>query len=207
MANQKVTYKDILSHALPNAGLPPSKIQLDLKVRALRQAKNWTLNDLADATGLAVSTLSKIENDRMSPTFDVVQKLATGFSIDIASLFSSAQNPLPQTRRSVIRKGEGRPYETSVYNHLMLASDLSAKRILPFVTVIKARSIDEFEDLNAHDGEEFVYVLEGSVRFYTDFYEPADLNEGDGLYIDSSMRHACITTSQEDAKVLWINSG
>ncbi len=207
MPKQKITSVDVRNHALSDAPLPRSKIKLNLKVRALRRAKNWTLSDLANATGLAISTLSKIENDRMSPTFDVVQKLATGFSVDITSLFSTADNTQQQTRRSVIRKGGGRPYETATYSHLLLATDLSTKKILPFVTVVKARSLDEFDELGAHDGEEFLYVLEGSVRFFTDFYEPADLNEGDGIYLDSAMRHACISTSKEDARVLWINSG
>ncbi|WP_232059101.1 cupin domain-containing protein [Kineobactrum salinum] len=61
--------------------------------------------------------------------------------------------------------------------------------------------------MGAHDGEEFMFVLEGSVRFYTDCYEAADLDEGDGIYLDSAMRHACISTSENDARVLWINTG
>lgn len=206
MAKQKITSADVRNHALPSGDMPRSKIKLNVKVRALRRAKNWTLSDLAKATGLAVSTLSKIENDRMSPTFDVVQKLAAGLSIDITSLFSASDNVPQQTRRSIARKGSGRPYETDTYSHLLLATDLSTKKILPFVTIVKARSIEDFEEFGAHDGEEFLYVLEGSVRFFTDFYEPVDLNEGDGIYLDSAMRHACISTSEKDAKVLWINS-
>lgn len=207
MSKKKITNADIRNHALPIGEMPRSKVKLSVKVRALRREKNWTLSDLSNATGLAISTLSKIENDRMSPTFDVVQKLATGLSIDITSLFSASENTPQQTRRSVTRKGSGRPYETETYSHLLLATDLSTKKILPFVSIVKARSIEEFDEFGAHDGEEFLYVLEGSVRFFTDFYEPVDLNEGDGIYIDSAMRHACISTSEQDAKVLWINSG
>jgi transcriptional regulator with XRE-family HTH domain len=206
MSKKKITNADVRNHALPTGEMPRSKVKLSVKVRALRREKNWTLSDLSNATGLAISTLSKIENDRMSPTFDVVQRLATGLSIDITSLFSSFENAPQQTRRSVTRKGSGRPYETETYSHQLLATDLSTKKILPFVTIVKARSIEDFEEFGAHDGEEFLYVLEGSVRFFTDFYEPVDLNEGDGIYIDSAMRHACISTSEEDAKVLWINS-
>lgn len=207
MRKSPLTNAEVFDQVKPERRPPRSKIQLALRVRALRRARNWTLSDLAKATGLAVSTLSKIENDRMSPTFDVVQKLAAGFSIDITELFAASENTQQQTRRSVVRKGGGRPYETVAYSHLVLASDLINKKILPFVSIVKARSLDDFEEWGAHDGEEFLFVLEGSVRFYTDCYEPADLGEGDGIYLDSAMRHACISTSDKDARVLWINTG
>jgi transcriptional regulator with XRE-family HTH domain len=207
MRKPSLTVAEVFDQVKPERRAPRSKIQLDLRVRALRHARNWTLSDLGKATGLAVSTLSKIENDRMSPTFDVVQKLAAGFSIDITELFSVSEDRQQHTRRSVVRKGDGRPYETAAYSHLVLASDLTNKKILPFVSIVKARSLDEFEEWGAHDGEEFLFVLEGSVRFYTDCYEPADLGEGDGIYLDSAMRHACISTSETDARVLWINTG
>lgn len=207
MQKQEITNREMFNEIFPEPGLPPSKIRLAQKVRELRQIKGWTLNELAEASGLAVSTLSKIENERMSPTFDVVQKLAQGLAIDIVALFSSSHKLTPQTRRSVTHSGQGRTYETAVYKHLLLAADLSSKKILPFVTEIKARTIEEFGDLDSHGGEEFVYVLEGEIRFFTDCYEPADLGVGDSIYIDSSMRHACISISEKNAKVLWVNTG
>jgi len=187
--------------------LPQHNVKLGKKLKDLRQSKGWTLEKAADASGLAASTLSKIENERMSPTFDVVQKLAHGFGIDITALFARGKPPAPQTRRSVIRKGAGRFYDADVYSHEMLATDLVQKKILPFVSVINARSIDEFTEWGGHEGEEFMYVLSGSVRFYTEHYEAVDLETGDGIYIDSEMRHACITTSEKSARVLWINTG
>lgn len=184
-----------------------SNIQLSKKIRELRRSYGWTLEELGAATGLAVSTLSKIENDRMSPTFDVVQKLAHGFEVDIAELFASPSETRAGSRRSIIRNGEGRLLDAGVYRHQLLAAELTNKRILPFLTTITARSLDEYKDWGSHDGEEFLYVLEGSVIFYTEHYEPVELNKGDGIYIDSAMRHACITISKDDAKVLWINTG
>ena len=188
------------------AVLPKRNIELGKRIRELRRAREWTLEEVAAATGLAASTLSKIENDRMSPTFDVVQKLAHGFDIDIAELFSSPAKSQAGSRRSVVRQGAGKPLDAGVYSHQLLAAELTNKHILPFLTTIKARSVDEFDAWGSHDGEEFLYVLEGAVEFYTEHYEPVELKEGDGIYIDSSMRHACISVSKADARVLWINT-
>ena len=55
-----------------------SPLKLGERVRAIRRARNWTLEEAAQRAGLARSTLSKIENEQMSPTFDAVQKLARG---------------------------------------------------------------------------------------------------------------------------------
>ena len=148
-----------------------------------------------------------IENDHMSPTFDAVQRLAEGLEIDITELFASSAGERPSGRRSVTRAGDGRGMETPVYAHKLLASELVQKRILPFVTRIKARSFDDFKELKGHKGEEFVYVLEGEVLFYTEHYEPERLGPGDSIYFDSGMHHGCISVSEEDAVVLWINTG
>jgi len=57
-----------------------------------------------------------------------------------------------------------------------------------------------------HDGEEFMLVLTGVVRLYTEFYEPAELKRGDSAYYDASMGHNLISLSQDDATVLWVTS-
>ena len=197
----------LLSARQDRGAKPRSNIQLSKKIRELRRARGWTLEEMATATGLAASTLSKIENDRMSPTFDVVQKVAHGFEIDITELFNNPSEKRAGSRRSVVRAGSGRPLEAGVYSHKVLAAELVNKRILPFLTTIKARKLEDYAEWGSHDGEEFLYVLNGSVMFYTEHYEPVELNEGDGIYIDSAMPHACISTSKKDAQVLWINTG
>jgi mannose-6-phosphate isomerase-like protein (cupin superfamily) len=97
--------------------------------------------------------------------------------------------------------------ETPVYAHRLIAAELKHKKILPFVTTIKARSLDDFEAWSQHSGEEFLFVLEGEICFHTAHYEGATLRAGDSIYIDSSMEHACYSTSKDDAVVLWVNTG
>lgn len=179
---------------------------LGKRLRQLRRERAMTLEDAGRLTLLAASTLSKIENDQMSPTFDVVQKLAAGFDIDITELFASNSGLDAAGRRSVTLDGAGRVMETEVYRHRLVAAELKNKKILPFVTTIKARRLEDFKSWSRHSGEEFLYVLQGEICFHTEHYEPATLGVGDSIYINSSMEHACFSTSEEDAVVLWVNT-
>ena len=82
----------------------------------------------------------------------------------------------------------------------------SITAFLPFRTVIKARSLEEFDDWDRHDSEDFIYVLDGAVTIYTEFYEPIELGVGDSIYLDCRMGHACVTSSPNDAVMLWISA-
>ncbi len=176
------------------------------RLRALRQARAWTLKQAAAATGVSASTLSKIENSLLSPTYDNLIKIAAGLELDVAELFTASDAHMGTGRRSLSRQGEGRQYETPYYDHRLLCTALSHKRMMPFHTRVKARSFDEFQDWSRHGGEEFVYVLEGEVQLYTEFYEPARLKAGESFYIDSRMGHRVISLSPEDAIVLWVST-
>ncbi|MGV2866861.1 helix-turn-helix domain-containing protein [Achromobacter sp. ESBL13] len=176
------------------------------RLRALRQARDWTLKQAAAATGVAASTLSKIENSLLSPTYDNLIKIAAGLELDVAELFTASDAHMGTGRRSLSRQGEGRQYETPYYDHRLLCTALSHKRMMPFHTRVKARSFDEFQDWSRHGGEEFVYVLEGEVQLFTEFYEPARLTSGESFYIDSRMGHRVISLSPEDAIVLWVST-
>ncbi|WYX35578.1 XRE family transcriptional regulator [Achromobacter xylosoxidans] len=176
------------------------------RLRALRQARDWTLKQAALATGVSASTLSKIENGLLSPTYDNLIKIAAGLELDVAELFTASDAHMGTGRRSLSRQGEGRQYETPYYDHRLLCTALSHKRMMPFHTRVKARSFEEFQDWSRHGGEEFVYVLEGEVELYTEFYEPARLKAGESFYIDSRMGHRVISLSKQDALVLWVST-
>jgi transcriptional regulator with XRE-family HTH domain len=179
-------------------------------LRALRTARGWTLAEVAQRTGLPISSLSKIENDRMSLSYDKLTRLCTGLEIDIAELFAAgtATNaPLGVAgRRSVTRAGEGRVIDTSNYLHLYPAADLLNKRFVPIIAEVHARSLADFGELIRHPGEEYACVLEGVVELHTDLYAPARLGVGDSIYFDSGMGHAYIAVSRSKCRVLSICS-
>jgi transcriptional regulator with XRE-family HTH domain len=181
-------------------------LKLGERVREFRRRNNWTLEEAGRRTGLARSTLSKIENEQMSPTFEVVQKLAAGLEIELPQLFVAAESAGTSGRRTLTRAGEGRARVTPTYEHELLNVELARKKMIPFKTRVRARSFEEFSSWVRHPGEEFLYVLEGGIAFYTEFYEPVVLSAGDSVYYDSDMGHACISVSRDDALILWVST-
>jgi transcriptional regulator with XRE-family HTH domain len=175
-------------------------------LKALRIQHGWTLAEVSRRTGLTTSTLSKIENDKMSLSFDKLSRLSSGLQIDISTLFRGANGEDPQSavsgRRSIVRAGEGKAIETRNYSHLFPAWDLLNKKIIPIVAELHARTLEEFGELIRHPGEEYTFVLEGEVDFHTTLYAPVRLKAGDSIYFDSGMGHAYVAASQGRCRVL-----
>lgn len=185
---------------------PPEPVNLGERVRDLRRSKGWTLEEAAVRAGLARSTLSKIENGQMSPTYDALKKLALGLAISVPQLFTPPSRAQVMGRMAVTKAAEGQGQATATYEHELLAAHLSRKRMLPYRATIRARDFQEFDGWVRHDGEEFLYVLTGVVRLYTEFYAPVDLRRGDSAYYDAAMGHNVISLSDEDATILWVTS-
>ena len=180
-------------------------------LKSLRLANGWTLSDVSGKTGLPVSTLSKVENDKMSLSYDKLARISRGLEIDIGLLFSpegaSAPLSLVTGRRSIARAGEGRLIETETYEHIYPAAELLNKRFVPIVAEIRARSLSEFGELIRHSGEEYAFVLEGTVELHTDLYAPVTLEVGDSIYFDSGMGHVYLSAGPGPCRVLAICSG
>lgn len=198
-------------------GATPATLELGKLLRGLRRERGWTLAEAGTAAGVSRSSLSKVENGQMSPTYDLLIKVARGYGVDLADLFArnamDAQravagpvNPAGAGRLAVTRAGTGRRHRAPFYDHEVLATALRNKRMMPFRTVIRPGLPGEDLDWSAHGGEEFVYVLSGRVAFHTEHYEPVILDPGDSIYIDSGMRHAAVALGDRDAEVLWVSA-
>jgi len=184
----------------------PQPVDLGARVRALRRERSWTLETAAAHAGLARSTLSKIENGQMSPTYEALKKLATGLGISVPQLFTPPVDAQVSGRMAVTKAGDGAAHPTATYEHELLAGALTKKAMLPYRARIRARRLEEFDGWVRHDGEEFLYVLTGTVRLYTEFYEPVDMRRGDSAYYDAGMGHCVVSTSREDAVILWVTA-
>ena len=186
-----------------DTGVP---LNLGDRVRQLRKERDWTLEQAAQKAGLARSTLSKIENGQMSPTYDALRKLAIGLGISVPQLFTPPEQARVNGRRTITRSGEGAAHATATYEHELLAETLTRKQMLPYRARVRARSMEEFDGWVRHDGEEFLYVLTGVIRLYTEFYEPIEMRRGDSAYYDASMGHNVVSVSDDDATILWVTS-
>ncbi|MGH6966670.1 MAG: helix-turn-helix domain-containing protein [Phenylobacterium sp.] len=180
-------------------------------LKNLRLQKGLKLVQLAALTGFPISTLSKMENGKMALTYDKMARVSKALEVDIGALFSPAVDanapPLGTGRRSIMRAGDGQEIETNVYNHLYQAADLLNKRFVPIIAYPHAKSMEEFGDWVRHPGEEYTYVIEGTVDFYSELYAPVRLGQGDSIYFDSSMGHAYIKVGDAPCRGLTICAG
>lgn len=181
-------------------------LQLGKRLKDIRMSLGLTLEEASKRTGLARSTLSKIENEQISPTFQAMQKLAIGLKIDIPQLFAPPKQIVATGRRDITRCEAGKPHPTSTYEHELLATQLTKKKMMPFKSRIRARQFEDYSDWIRHDGEEFLLVLSGEITFFSEFYEPVNLNEGDSVYYDATMGHMLVSVSEEDALILWVTA-
>ncbi len=180
--------------------------ELGARVKELRIARDWTLEDASQRIGLSRSALSKIERNEMSPTFHAMQKLAAGFSLDLLSFLASGESSPPAGRRSITRKDDGTRHETPNYGLRLLMEEVRNTAFMVVEVQVRARSLDQFPDWDRHDDEDFMYVLDGEVTLYTEHYAPAVLKAGDAVYFDARLGHACLSTGSDDARLLWVTA-
>lgn len=175
-------------------------------VKALRIRAKLKISEVALKSGVAASTISKIESGQLSPGYEIIVRLAHGLGVDVAELFRTNLTGTPTGRRSLTRSGAGVFYETATYRYEVLAPDLLRKEFVPLKAVIKAREALDFKVLPAHEGEEFVLVVDGRVTLLSEHYAPVELGPGDSIYFDSRSGHALVSSSEKDATVVWICS-
>ena len=179
-------------------------------LRKLRARNDWTLKQMSERTGIPVSTLSKVEHDRLTLTYDKLQQLSQRLNIRMSELFAEGDivPDAPVTaRRSLGRVDRAIRVNTKNYDYYYLCPELRRKRMIPVLTRIRARSVAEFGELVHHSGEEYIYVIEGRVEIHTEFYDPITLEAGESIYIDSNMGHAYVAAEGcTEATVLGVCS-
>ena len=178
-------------------------------LKDLRSHRGWTLKAMSERSGIPVSTLSKVEHDRLTLTYDKLLQLSQKLNIRISELFAEreALEEGVTARRSIGRQEDAVRVTTPNYDYYYLCTELRRKRMVPIITVIRAKSLSEFGDLVRHSGEEYIHVLEGDIVVHTEFYDPVTLHAGEGIYIDSNMGHAYVAAEGcDEAAVLGMCS-
>ena len=187
---------------------PDPHVTIGSRIRQLRRSRRWTLKVLSEASGIPLSTLSKVETGLVSLNFGKLLKVCAALGVDVMQLVAPAEAPAPgggvggpvvTGRRSLTRHGQARRVETehTVYEHH--ATDFLRRRLSPAVLELK---VGDRPDLIHHQGEEFLYVLEGTVEVLSEFYEPTVLETGESIYMDSSMGHNVRAIGRRPARVL-----
>ena len=190
-------------------GRPPTKLAEAL--RGLRRRLGLSMSEVSRRTGIAISTLSKVESGKMSLTYDKLSQLCQGLDVDFADFLSGSSSAPSDTsakgRRSINRVGDGVVVRTEHYDHCYLSTDVSGKAFAPLIASPRSHSISDFPDYLRHGGEEFVYVLEGALEVHSEYYKPVILKTGESMWLDSQMGHAYVAHGDAPCRVLAVCSG
>ncbi|BCA78631.1 cupin domain-containing protein [Desulfuromonas sp. AOP6] len=174
------------------------ELQIGLKIRRMRQERRMTLQDLAEGTGLSKPLLSQIENEQVIPPLATLLRISKAFKVEIHTFF---QEEGDTEKCILVRAGESRQLRQwskhgdprPPYSYHSLAYGKKNRHLEPFVVEFEARQWRDDLQVN-HDGEEFLFLLEGQLEFrYGD--QVMQLNPGDSVYYDSSEPHGYIATT------------
>ncbi|MEW5913242.1 MAG: XRE family transcriptional regulator [Thermodesulfobacteriota bacterium] len=180
--------------------LPESEIGKN--IRRIRKAKGFTLEGLAQKTGISKGYLSKLENSRKAPPVSTLLNIAKGLRVNIAELFGEDQ---AGTSASLVKKGErqlmARDGSVFGYAYETLAHKFPHKHMEPYLLTIPAKV--KHQPFFQHKGEEMLLVLEGTMRFEIGGQEYI-VEEGDCIYIDADVPHRGVTLNCPRVKCLIV---
>lgn len=185
------------------------ELKIGSKLRELRQKKNYTLEDMVTKTGLLKSVLSEIESGDVVPPVATLLKLAKALGVGMAYFF---EDEVVAEKISVTRSGERIRLERRPHHHEgevdyiyeTLETKKPDKHMEPLLVEFRPLSTADMVFMS-HEGEEFLYILEGTVEFRTDDRMEV-LNPGDTIYFESEINHSFRSLTDKPAMaiaVIW----
>jgi transcriptional regulator with XRE-family HTH domain len=174
------------------------------RLRQLRLEQELTLAEVAKRSGLAVSTVSKVERGLMALTYDRFSQLADGLGVDMADLFTAHGERFYPGEGSVARVGEFMLHETENYAYEMLFPGVWNKAMTPMLGTLKAFQKMRFDRFVTHAGEEFLMVLAGTVTVSLEGLPPVTLEMRERIYFDSGRGHLYASAGPDDARILVV---
>lgn len=179
------------------------------RLRAARKAQRLTLKALSARSGVALSTLSKIELGQISVSYEKLAALARALAIDVGAMFDPRAGAMHGAKGPVVVRStlDAAPsYDSETYDYRMLATEFPGKRMTPLHGTIVARDLAQFADFIRHPGQEFVMVLSGRVRIHFETGDAIELARQESAYFDSGVGHVYLSTGKSDARVLVVMS-
>lgn len=183
------------------------RVTFGKRLRAARKQFGWTLAQLAELSDISITTISRAERGQLALSYEKFSALGRALRMDMGAMFSEAgATARPFKDPVVTRAGEGVVYRGLSFSYEFLGTTAAGKQMSPILGTVHARRIDGPEDFVRHPGEEFVYVLTGTIDVHFDTGEVVQLRKGDSLYFDSSVGHAYVSVSRQLARVIGVTS-
>ncbi len=179
------------------------------KIKGLRESKNLSVEEVAESSGLSVDQINSIENGENLPSLGPLIKIARALGVRLGTFMDDNDALGPVVCRAADRE---RDHSISFSNgtadarkHMEyhpLAQQKAGRHMEPFVIDINPDDNSGYQ-LSAHEGEEFIYVMEGQLEivYGKDTYT---LNEGDSIFYDSIVKHHVHGAAGKSAKILAV---
>lgn len=172
----------------PEKAMNEKIIQIAERIKALRTINGLSPESLALHLQISIKEYEAIETGKSDISVALLLKLSQKLNIEFGALLTGENPKLHQY--SIVRKGHGVQVERMrQYKYESLAYNFIHKKAEPFLVIAEPSSEDLPLSYNAHPGQEFNYILEGSLTVYFEDHA-IELNEGDSIYFDSSHKHA-----------------
>jgi transcriptional regulator with XRE-family HTH domain len=172
------------------------------RVSELREISEVGLNEMANYLNLAVDTYKGYEEGKNDIPASVLYEIAQKLNVDMGLLLTGEETRMHIF--TVTRKGKGvRVERRKQYKYENLAEKFIHKKAEPFIVTVQPRNEKSKPSTNSHPGQEFNYVIKGSLKIYIHDNEIV-LEKGDSIFFDSSYKHAMEALNGEKAKFLAI---
>lgn len=172
-------------------------------IRGLRQARGLSLRDLSKRSGLSVSFLSLVERGLSSPALTSLSSLAKALDTGIAAFFEQQPGGDVGTGPHMSHAGEDAhlTIASSGRTYQLLSGRSSSLTLEPlFVTIPPGQALEE---PYSHEGEEFAYMLSGTLLYRIDGREYR-LHPGDSIHFKSTVPHAIYNDSDGEVEAIWV---
>lgn len=177
------------------------------KIKQIREMKKVSVEELAERSGMDTSMIMKIEEEKNVPSLAPLIKIARALGVRLGTFLDDSDNYGPVVVRSgEYQKGARFTSQTSEarehLNFFSLAFDKAGRNMEPFIVDIEPGLQSDYM-LSSHEGEEFIYVLEGEIEinYGKEVYR---LAKGDSIYLDSIVLHNVHAGNNNSAKILAV---
>ena len=187
--------------------VPSTEIRIGIRLKHARLTKGLSLRQLADEVGCSESFISKIENDKVRPSFSTLHRIVAALEMNVALLFAEEA---PESGRVSIMRPSARPVIR--VDPVWRGEGITLERLIPGAagTLLQANihHIDPGANTDGpieHDGEEFGYVLEGTLQLVVEDVSYV-IRSGESFSFSSHLPHGYSNPGKTIAKVLWVNT-
>jgi transcriptional regulator with XRE-family HTH domain len=176
--------------------------QIAKRIKELRDISGDSIESLAKEFKITVDEYKKYESGETDIPVSFLYEIANKFKVELTAILTGGEPKLSTFCH--VKKGKGVSVERrKQYKYQSLAYNFLHKKGEVFLVTVEPDKTESQLHFNSHIGQEFNYMLEGSMKVIIDGHEVV-MEEGDALYFDSSQNHAMKTLNNKPAKFLAV---